>query len=167
MTTVAQFREADAVGFLLLRRGNSVSIQEMGMKTLGDRLRQGFEGAAVYEPYKTNILELYETVITALSVDSELSPEGRERLIPSLLHAEDFLTNRPFGVSPPTVDVWESGKVALEWYVSPERIVTATIDQFGRLAFAAMKGVDRMSAFASAEGQWPAHLVSWIKKIKE
>ena len=166
MTIAARLHDADTLGFSFLRRGNSVTVFDMGMPTLGDRLRGGYQDAAVYEPYKESIGELQDAVDRA-AADEAMSAEDKVRASIAALHAEDFLTNRPWSVVAPTVDIWENGRVALEWYVRPDRIVTATIDEYGRLAFAGLMGAERTSGLRILEGLWPRELVTWIKRVKE
>jgi hypothetical protein len=166
MTTATRFFDVDALGFSFIRRGNSVTVVDLGVATLGERLRKGYEGAAIYEPYKETIFELYEAVDRAVCAESDLRDQEKARVRVAMLHAEDFLINRPLRVAAPTVDVWENGRIAFEWYDRPDRIVTATIDELGRLAYAAMAGGERGTGFRMVEGQWPMELIAWIKKVK-
>lgn len=167
MITVPGPRRADAVGFSSLRRGNSVAVEEMHLPTLGDRLREGYDGPAVYEHLKDSIYELCDAAKEAQSKESDLGPQARDRLQFAFLHARDFLTNRPSNTPAPTVEVWDNGRVVFEWYTDPSRVVTASIDELGRLAFAAQNDGRRRTGFEFVDGQWPQELLTWIKRVKE
>lgn len=166
MTMATNVVALDALGFTFLRRGNSVTVQSLNIQTLGERLREGYQRPAIFEPYKRSILELYAAAVHATSEESDLSADAKQRVCAVMPHAEDFLTNRPYRVPAPTVEVWDNGKVAFEWYERPDRIVTATIDELGRLAFAATEGGDRSTGMRVADGQWPVELIAWIKRVK-
>ncbi len=167
MIAVPRLHRTYAVGFSSLRRANSISVQEMELPTLGDRLREGYDGPAVYEHHKASIYDLCQVTNQALGAGSELAQLAKERLQFAFLHARDFLTNRPNNIAAPTVEVWDNGRVVFEWYVNPSRIVTASIDELGRLAFAAQDDGERGTGVRTVDGQWPQELLAWIKRLTE
>lgn len=161
MTTATMQRPG--AGYSSLRRGNSVTMIEAGTEALAERLAESYQRPAVFRGYMDTVDELEAAVANALG---DLTPASLARLDLATGPALDFLINRPDGVVPPTVDVWESGVVALEWYSAPDRIVTVTIDERGRLIFSAIVGVETMASVRALEGTWPGELLTWISRVK-
>jgi hypothetical protein len=152
------------VGFTGLRRANSMAVRMLKMKTLGERLRDGYAGSAVYEHHKDSIYELCSATDYGKH-SPEFDDVAKERLGFAAEHAQDLLTNRPRDVPAPTVEAWENGRIVFEWYTTPSRIVTASIDDVGRLAFAAQNDGHRGTGMGMANGQWPQELLTWIKRV--
>ncbi|MCE5340284.1 MAG: hypothetical protein LLF92_04045 [Planctomycetaceae bacterium] len=55
-------------------------------------------------------------------------------------YAERFLNSLPFGMEAPEVGAEPDGAITLEWYRSPSKVVSISIDDSGWLYFAAIIG---------------------------
>ncbi len=164
MTTATAMADITAVGFSGLRRANTMS-RPANAKSLRTLLVEGYAGVAFYKPYEDSQNNLVDVAEEALSDQSGLSDVAKTRLRGALFAAHDFLLNRPLGVPIPEVEVWDSGKIGFEWYVAPDKIVTATIDEHRRLAFSALRGLERDSGVRILDAQWPKQLIEIIHSV--
>ena len=60
-----------------------------------------------------------------------------------LLHAKIFLWSFPLGIESPEIGAEPDGAISLEWYRSPSRVISISINPRGRLYFAAIIGGNR------------------------
>ena len=125
----------------------------------------GFRETVTFSAYEDSLESLQRCAEAAIRNDA-LSPDAQAMLAGAMDPAEAFLVNRPHGVEAPEVEIWDSGKIAFEWYAAPTRIVNATIDRSGRLVYSALIGQARIGGVAYGEGKWPSDLIRAISDIR-
>jgi hypothetical protein len=133
---------------------------------LMDLLLTGYQSTMTFEGHEET-LETLEERVEAVTQGNDLSSESLDTLQAALEPACTFLVNRPLGVASPDVDVWDDGKIALEWYVAPRRIVNATIDRNGRLVYSALIGEETLGGAEFVAGKWPRELLRAIRLIQQ
>jgi hypothetical protein len=161
MSTLAISRHS--IGHSSIIRRYAVSFSALAVPSLMDRLAELFRDAVTFSDYRDSIEELESRLIEATE---NLEPTSVANLAASFVPAMEFLMARPLGVLKPDVDVWESGKIAFQWYVSRTRVVDATIDGHRRLVFSALIGQARRGGVEFFDGEWPADIVQAIRDIR-
>lgn len=63
--------------------------------------------------------------------------------VETLQNAKAFLKSFPLGMEPPDVGVEPDGAITLEWYTSPDRVISISINPGGWLYFAAIIGAKK------------------------
>ena len=162
MTTLA-LPVGGPIGYTSICRQNTITPSTS--PSLLQRLMEGFNQTVTFSDYGTSIECLFSSAQDALR-EGALSPDARAMLIAAVDSAVAFLFNRPHGVEAPDVEIWDSGKIGFEWYVSPTRVVNATIDRNGRLVYSALIGQNRIGGVAFVDGEWPNDLIRAISDIR-
>ena len=62
----------------------------------------------------------------------------------TLRNARTFLESLPSGTEPPQTGAEPDGAISFEWYSSPEKVVSVSINSGGQLHYAAIAGGRRM-----------------------
>jgi hypothetical protein len=63
--------------------------------------------------------------------------------VETLQNAKAFLKSFPLGIEPPDVGAEPDGAITLEWYRSPDKVISISINPDDRLYFAAIIGVKK------------------------
>ncbi|MFH1421996.1 MAG: hypothetical protein ABIH42_04700 [Planctomycetota bacterium] len=98
---------------------------------------------------KSNALGLEEVFQQLYEVFDECSIRGwdGEDAEPisaeTLQNAREILESFPLGIEPPEVGAEPDGAITLEWYKSPDRVISISINPDSRLYFAAIIGATR------------------------
>lgn len=82
-----------------------------------------------------------------------------------LRHAKIFLWSFPLGFEPPEIGAEPDGAITLEWYRSPARVISISINPGGRLYFAAIIGGDRRHGDGFALFEVSKDLVKLIEDV--
>lgn len=82
-----------------------------------------------------------------------------------LRHAKTFLRSFPLGFESPEVGAEPDGAISLEWYRSPARVISISINPGGRLYFAATIGGDRRHGDGFAIFEVSKDLVRLIEDV--
>jgi len=61
----------------------------------------------------------------------------------TLQNAKSFLKSFPLGIAPPDVGAEPDGAITLEWYKSPDKVISISINPGGWLYFAAIIGAKK------------------------
>ncbi len=82
-----------------------------------------------------------------------------------LLHAKIFLWSFPLGFESPEIGAEPDGAITLEWYRSPARVISISINPGGRLYFAAIIGGDQRHGDGFALFEVSKDLVELIEDV--
>ncbi len=82
-----------------------------------------------------------------------------------LRHAKIFLWSFPLGFESPEIGAEPDGAITLEWYRSPTRVISISINPGGRLYFAAINGGDRRHGDGFALFEVSKDLVRLIEDV--
>jgi hypothetical protein len=76
--------------------------------------------------------------------------------------AKAFLESLPIGLSPPSIGADPDGQVSIEWYRSPRRILTISVDPEGKLHYAVLLGQRKAYGTEPFFGDAPVEILHWI-----
>lgn len=83
----------------------------------------------------------------------------------SLLHTYQFLESLPLGFRPPSLSADPDGQLTLEWYKSPSRLVSISVDPDGVLHYAGLLGANRRYGTETFYGEIPDEILRLIREI--
>jgi hypothetical protein len=81
--------------------------------------------------------------------------------------ANRFLCNLPLGTEAPTVSADPDGAIAFEWYKSPKRVLSISIDASGFLHYAALLGPRKLHGREPYFGQLPEVIGNIISELSQ
>jgi len=79
--------------------------------------------------------------------------------------AQGFLENLPLGMSAPSAAVEPDGQVSLEWYQSPEHIVSISFDPNNMIHYASIIGSRKASGSEPFIGNIPRVILELARKV--
>ncbi len=83
----------------------------------------------------------------------------------TLAMGKNFFYRMPAAYPKPDISSHPNGDLAFEWYVSPRRILTVTINDSGRLNYAWMIGVDRQYGTKHLLDRFPEEITAALRNI--
>jgi hypothetical protein len=92
--------------------------------------------------------------------------EGVEKLeLFTIFNALELVNLLPTRLPIPEVDIDPDGEISFEWYRSSNKLLSISIGQDGRLAYAGRLGLKRISGIDYLGEQFPNELAAFIEKI--
>ena len=82
----------------------------------------------------------------------------------TIRQAERFLNALPLGVSAPSVGAEPDGQITFEWYQSPRRILSVSVNPEGDLHYAALLGYSRRYGTEPFFGEVPAEILNLVRR---
>lgn len=82
----------------------------------------------------------------------------------AIRQAERFLKALPLGMVAPSIGAEPDGHITLEWYQSPRRTLSVSINQDGDLHYAALLGYSKQSGFEPFFGEMPLPILNLVKR---
>jgi hypothetical protein len=65
----------------------------------------------------------------------------------------------------PEINIDPDGEISFEWYISPDKLLSISVGQDGRLAYAGRLGIKKISGIDYLGEQFPGELSVFIEKI--
>jgi len=81
--------------------------------------------------------------------------------------ANALLESLPIGTSPPSIGADPDGQVSIEWYRSPRRIITISVDPEGKLHYGVLLGQRTAYGTESFFGDTPIEILRWIGLVTD
>jgi hypothetical protein len=118
-----------------------------------------------YAPYRESLVELIDVIQFVLDNADELEDGALTHLFTAANLAFELLLSRPSGVPRPHIDFRQNGKIEFEWYETPRKVVSFTIDHNRKIVFSALIGSESVGGTGLAAGKWPEEVVKLIKRV--
>jgi hypothetical protein len=78
---------------------------------------------------------------------------------------EQFINALPLGTKCPTISAEPDGHLTMEWYASPKKLVSLSVDPSGMIHYAALIGNSRSYGSEPFNSKVPENIMSLIRKI--
>jgi hypothetical protein len=115
----------------------------------------------VYSQFATE----FESVVEECTVEN-WDGYGAVSLSPDAISAATrFAEVIPLGLSKPSVGAEPDGNMTFEWYVSPDKTLSVSIDRVANLHYSALLGTDQHYGTVSFVGVLPAAVLELIYQV--
>lgn len=141
---------SEAAGFVAQQRENSFEI-------LQESNALGFVAKGTFQ----QLDDLFEECSTEGWDGERAKPISKE----VLLCAKTFLKSFPLGIEAPEVGAEPDGAITLEWYRSPSRVISISINPGGWLYYAAIIGASRRHGMDFASFDVSEDLLELISQV--
>ena len=115
----------------------------------------------------SGIFQKLNEVIRECSSEGWDGEQAKPISIDVVRNACHFLALLPLGTKPPDIDSEPDGAITLEWYHSPEKVLSVSIDSDNRLSYATLIGTSQRSGVDSVGMDISEDLLELINKVVE
>jgi hypothetical protein len=131
---------------------------------LPDAVRETFREPHIYAAHRDSVNHFMEIVEDVRAGECEVDAESYSKFLDAAVAAIELLLSRPMSVPLPEIDVRQNGKIEFEWYQSPRKLVSFTIDQNRRLVYSALIDGEKIGK-AFLQSEWAPEVVTTIKRV--
>jgi hypothetical protein len=119
---------------------------------------------SVEEPYRITVERIRDVAREASAPDWD-GYNGLPVTEATLEQAFALLSALPSTLPAPDVSVHPDGELAFEWYFGPRRLVTISVNEAGRLSFAALAGHTRLYGSEHLLDALPESITLALRKL--
>jgi hypothetical protein len=131
-------------------------------KTLIAKFRSSITTGETKRELDALILEIAHQAIIEKTYDRDGLDQLKPSTIFNALKLAGLLSNR---IPRPEVDIDPDGELSFEWYQAPNKLLSISIGQDGRLAYAGRFGLKRISGIDYLGEQFPNELAVFIERM--
>ena len=133
-------------------------------KQIQDRYNE-LESPEFYFSIKKKVLPELEEVYSNSQKRGWDGYDAQPVRVETYFHVISFLESLP-GVLPiPTVGVESDGNITLEWYKSPQRLLSVSVSPFGELHYAALIGPKKSYGTETFSGEIPHEILDLMRRV--
>jgi hypothetical protein len=146
--------------------GHLYSQQGSKLQGLWNKVVSRFRSSVTIGQAKRDLANLILALSSQTFIEKNYDVEGADKLeLTTVFNALTFADLIPNWLPTPEVDIDPDGEISFEWYQSPDKLLSISIGQDGRLAYAGRLGIKKISGIDYLGEQFPDELSVFIQRI--